>query len=58
VFFFVVEEGKTVEPDHAVCYASFTEAVRDCFCNADDNLEQLAMFSILRAKRLTIVGKI
>jgi hypothetical protein len=38
VVFFVVEEGHAVEPDHAVCYAAFAEAVADCFCDTYDNL--------------------
>jgi hypothetical protein len=40
VVFFVVEEGHAVEPDHAVCYAAFAEAVADCFCDAYYNLKK------------------
>jgi hypothetical protein len=43
VFFFVVEEWETIEPDHTVCYAALSEAVRDGFGDADYNLGVLSV---------------
>lgn len=39
VFFLCIEKGEAVEPDHAVCDATFGEAGGDGFGSADDNLE-------------------
>ena len=38
VFFFVVQEGEAVEPDHSICNASFSEAFADCLSDPYDDL--------------------
>lgn len=38
VFFFVVEEGEAIEPDHPVCDAAFAEAFADSLCHTNYNL--------------------
>jgi hypothetical protein len=42
---FVIEEWEAVEPNHAICDATFAKAFADCLGDTNNNLQRVSVYS-------------